>query len=147
MEPAGGHLLLDADVLYWVRAPELFILPIGETTASSLVSDANLPVDWTVRGDRVYYLSEPAPLTPPQLRTVPRTGGASELLAQLERPAQLVAVDDSGVYWFDYEEPGQGPRYCGYESAAGIQKYTFTSGAVPRFAAPEESVDMLLTAA
>jgi hypothetical protein len=144
VEPSGGGLRIEGETLYWTRAPELFSLPIGASNVVSLVSDATEPADWTARGESLYYLSEVFG-GPTQLKTVPRSGGPSLLLTERERTAELVAADATGVYWFEYETRDLGPRYCGAESTAGIQKYGFDTKLVSRFATTEGPVEMLLT--
>jgi hypothetical protein len=115
----------DAEALYWSRPPEwssppaLYRLPFESRAEPQLVAQDASHV-WAISGSQIYYLSSAG-----QLRSVPTAGGASMLLAAGPWSSQALAVDATGVYFYDERAS---------TAAEPLSKYSFASGSVSAFA-------------
>jgi hypothetical protein len=104
--PPLGPIALDQSWVYFTSSASVFRVPKagGATERLTLASD-----DATLRGLAVdehfaYFGGATG-----RVLKVPKTGGQSRVIAELESSPTVTAVDDKTVYWFD-SVPGGGIR-------------------------------------
>lgn len=96
LEPA--LVAADDQGVYWSNdsSHEIYHLPSGSTQPVLLTTEPELVSDLQTGDDGLYWLMRGSP---PQLRSVPRTGGAPRVVAEVSQGARMLALDSSWAYW------------------------------------------------
>jgi hypothetical protein len=105
------------------------------------VQDATEVSSWTANGSSIYYLTrptDPQSRFPYELRAAPISGGPGTMLAPVQAETLELAADTSGVYWYSVDYEGDFAV-----RSMEIQKYSFATGAVSRFAPVQELSEFL----
>jgi hypothetical protein len=132
-------LSIDGSMLYWVTAPTIWSMPLdGSSGPARLVEDVIGPSSWAVSGSRLVYLAEigndpvrPDPRGPDyQVRAINLPGGEPHLLARYQSSTTPLAVDETGVYWFEGSACSLPARATDARPAASISKYTFATESI-----------------
>ena len=86
--------------VYWSNdlSQEILYLPSGSTQPVLLTTEPDFISDLRTGDDGLYWIVLGSP---PQLRSVPRTGGTPRVVAEVSQDAYTLALDSSWAYWLD----------------------------------------------
>ena len=148
-----SNFIIDGDAVYWVESPSVYRMPLdGSSAPATIASGISTPLAFRPHGSRLYYFSldessvdrsEPCS-GDTRLVAVASTGGTPEILAHQRSTHLPMAADDTGVYWA--ADPPCVADDINFTAPRYIEKFSFATGSVTRFAEANGAPDSLLTA-